>query len=54
MLPILRRSCGLHPPLIVGIVDFTPIGEAAWVRLPNFTFPASATPVPGAWPSVWR
>lgn len=41
MLPILLGAvAGYILSLIVGIVDFTPIGEAAWVRLPNFTFPA--------------
>jgi uracil permease len=25
--------------LIVGIVDFTPVAQAAWLGLPNFTFP---------------
>ncbi len=41
MLPILLGAvAGYILSLLVGIVDFTPIGEAAWVRLPNFTFPA--------------
>jgi len=41
MLPILLGAvAGYIISLIFGIVDFTPVGEAAWLRVPNFTFPA--------------
>ncbi len=41
MLPILLGAvAGYLLSLAVGIVDFSPVGEAAWVRLPNFTLPA--------------
>ncbi len=41
MLPILLGAiAGYVISLIFGIVDFSPVAEAAWVRMPNFTFPA--------------
>lgn len=41
MLPILLgAAAGYIVSLIFGIVDFSPVGQAAWLRLPNFTFPA--------------
>lgn len=41
MLPILLGAlAGYIVSLIFGIVDFGPVGEAAWVRWPNFTLPA--------------
>jgi uracil permease len=32
-------AVGYALSLIVGIVDFTPVAQAAWLGLPNFTFP---------------
>ena len=32
-------AVGYTLSLIVGIVDFTPVAQAAWLGLPNFTFP---------------
>ena len=41
MLPILLGAvAGYIISLIFGIVDFSPVGKAAWLRVPNFTFPA--------------
>jgi len=41
MLPILLGAlAGYIVSLIFGIVDFAPVGEAAWLRWPNFTLPA--------------
>jgi len=41
MLPILLGAvAGYIVSLIFGIVDFGPVATAAWLRLPNFTFPA--------------
>ncbi len=45
MLPILLGAiAGYVVSLIVGIVDFTPVNQAAWLRVPNFTFPAFTDP----------
>ncbi|ORT50447.1 uracil transporter [Vibrio sp. qd031] len=32
-------AVGYALSLVVGIVDFTPVAQAAWLGLPNFTFP---------------
>ena len=41
MLPILLGAlAGYIVSLIFGIVDFTPVGAAEWLRWPNFTLPA--------------
>ncbi|MEJ5309624.1 MAG: solute carrier family 23 protein [Anaerolineae bacterium] len=41
MLPILLGAiAGYIISLIFGIVDFSPVASAAWVRIPNFTLPA--------------
>jgi uracil permease len=41
MLPILMGAiAGYIVSLIFGIVDFTPLTTAAWLRVPNFTLPA--------------
>lgn len=41
MLPILLGAVGGYIiSLIFGIVDFSPVAAAEWVRLPNFTLPA--------------
>ncbi|HQE92213.1 MAG TPA: solute carrier family 23 protein [Anaerolineae bacterium] len=41
MLPILLGAiAGYVVALIFGIVDFSPVATAAWVRVPNFTLPA--------------
>jgi len=41
MLPILLGAiAGYLVSLIFGIVDFTPVTQAPWLRVPNFTFPA--------------
>lgn len=41
MLPILLGAIVSYIIAIpFGLVDFTRVGEAAWVRVPNFTFPA--------------
>ncbi|MBN1878288.1 MAG: xanthine permease [Anaerolineae bacterium] len=41
MLPILLGAVGGYiVALIFGIVDFTPVVESAWLRLPNITLPA--------------
>lgn len=41
MLPILLGAiAGYIISLIFGIVDFSPVASAAWVRVPNFTLPA--------------
>ncbi len=41
MLPILLGAvAGYIVSLIFGIVDFSPVASAAWLRVPNFTLPA--------------
>jgi uracil permease len=45
MLPILLGAIvGYLVALAMGLVDFTPVTEAAWVRVPNITFPAFTDP----------
>ncbi len=40
MLPVLLGALvGYIVAMPLGLVDFQPVGEAAWVRVPNFTFP---------------
>ncbi len=40
MIPILLGAIvGYLVSIPLGLVDFTPVAEAAWVRIPNFTFP---------------
>jgi len=51
MLPILFGAIvGYLVSIPFGLVNFAPIGEAAWVRVPNITFPAFADP--NAWAIV--
>jgi len=48
MLPILLGALvGYALSAVLGIVDFSIIGEAAWVRMPNITLPAFGDP--NAW-----
>lgn len=45
MLPILLGAiAGYIVSLFFGIVDFSPVNQAAWLRVPNFTFPAFTDP----------
>ncbi len=40
MLPVLLGAiAGYIVSVIAGIVDFAPVGEAAWLRMPSFSFP---------------
>lgn len=49
MLPVLLGAVtGYVLSLLMGQVDFTPVGEAAWLAMPNFTFPAFDSP------NVWQ
>ncbi len=51
MLPVLLGAVvGYITSYIAGIVDFTPVAEAAWFRVPNFSFPAFTSP--NAWRAV--
>lgn len=45
MLPILMGAIvGYIVAIPMGLVDFAPVGDAAWVRVPNITFPAFGDP----------
>lgn len=45
MLPILLGALvGYLVGWTQGLVDFTPVSQAAWFRVPNFTFPAFSSP----------
>ena len=51
MLPILLGAIvGYLVAIPMGLVNFAPVGEAAWFRVPAFTFPAFADP--NAWAVV--
>ncbi len=51
MLPILFGAIvGYIVAIPFGLVNFQPVGDAAWVRVPNITFPAFADP--NAWAVV--
>jgi len=51
MLPILLGAIvGYIVAVPFGLVNFAPVGEAAWLRVPNITFPAFADP--NAWAIV--
>lgn len=51
MLPILLGAiAGYIVSIPFGLVDFTRVGQAAWVQIPNFTFPAFTDP--RAWASI--
>jgi uracil permease len=51
MLPILLGAIvGYLVAIPMGLVNFAPVNEAAWLRMPNITFPAFADP--NAWAIV--
>ncbi len=51
MLPILLGALvGWLVAIPMGLVNFATIGEAAWLRIPAFTFPAFTDPT--AWAAV--
>ncbi|MBI2122855.1 MAG: xanthine permease [Armatimonadetes bacterium] len=52
MLPVLLGAVvGYIVALFFGLVDFTPVGQARWLRVPNFTFPAFGDPK--AWATIF-
>ena len=52
MLPVLLGAVvGYIVSYIVGIMEFAPVAEAAWFRVPNFSFPAFTNP--NAWRAVF-
>jgi uracil permease len=51
MLPILLGAIvGYVVSMIAGIIDYSLVAQAAWIRVPNFTFPAFTDP--RAWGSI--